>query len=208
MILIDSIHDILRSILASSRYDHSLRVAYSALELASRWNEVGHKAYLAGLIHDAGKHLTHVDAVGRGIALPPESADLYDTYPSVWHALMGPFICKTLFEIDDQDILTAVQWHTTGIAQMSPLAEILFIADFIEPGRTGPECRWIREMAKHNRAQCVYAIASISINNISKKNKSIHPATSACQTYYKSQLSYLDYTNVDEILNKSSDAID
>ena len=45
----------------------------------------------------------------------------------------------------DAAVLSAVRWHTTGRAGM-PLAEaLLYLADYIEEGRTFPDCVALRD---------------------------------------------------------------
>ena len=45
------------------------------------------------------------------------------------------YYAKKKYNIDDNDILEAITYHTTGKPDMSLLGKILFIADYIEPNR-------------------------------------------------------------------------
>jgi len=40
-----------------------------------------------------------------------------------------------MFKIHDEDILNAIRYHCTGRKEMSTLEKIIFVSDFIEPGR-------------------------------------------------------------------------
>ena len=60
------------------------------------------------------------------------------------HAHAGKVIAEKQFGINDADILHSIELHTTGGESMSVLDKVLFVADFIEPGRTFKgvdECR-------------------------------------------------------------------
>jgi predicted HD superfamily hydrolase involved in NAD metabolism len=51
------------------------------------------------------------------------------------HAKVGSFLAKEKYGIEDEDVLNAIRYHTTGRPCMSTLEKILYIADYIEPGR-------------------------------------------------------------------------
>jgi HD superfamily phosphohydrolase YqeK len=82
----------------------------------------------AGWLHDALR-----DA-------PPE--ELRDLVPAGLRSiggklLHGPAAAARLREdgVDDEPLLCAITWHTTGHADFDALGRALFIADYIEPGR-------------------------------------------------------------------------
>ena len=55
--------------------------------------------------------------------------------PSLLHAKLGVYYAKHRYEIDDEQILAAIRWHTTGRPEMTLLEKIVFLADYIEPNR-------------------------------------------------------------------------
>ena len=55
--------------------------------------------------------------------------------PVVLHARLGAELARDEFGIDDEAILSAIRKHTLAAATMSPLDEILYLADGLEPGR-------------------------------------------------------------------------
>ena len=55
--------------------------------------------------------------------------------PFLLHAKLGAYLAETIYEVKDPEILHAIKVHTTGAADMSVLDKIIYIADFIEPGR-------------------------------------------------------------------------
>lgn len=129
------------------RYYHSLEVAKKALELNERLN-LGldkDKVYLAGLLHDAAKLKS--DEYLWSIILkefPNLVEEVKDT-KAVWHSLAGAFVVKNEYNIFDEEILSAICFHSTGKENMSTLDKVLFVADFIEDTRGGD---WVNDAVK------------------------------------------------------------
>ena len=98
------------------RYYHSLEVAKKALELNELLN-LGldcDKVYLAGLLHDAAK-LKSDDYLWSIIVKDfPNLVDQVKDTKTIWHSLAGPEIVKREYNIFDEEILSAIFYHTTG----------------------------------------------------------------------------------------------
>ena len=56
----------------------------------------------------------------------------------LWHSMVGPIVAKEIFKIEDEEILSAMRWHTTGKENMSKLDKVIYMADMIEPNRNFP----------------------------------------------------------------------
>ena len=126
----------LKNNLNEERYEHSLGVADSAVELAKLYNLDTEKAYIAGLLHDCAKCLSNGDL--RDIIknhLDIQECELIN--PKTFHAPVGAYFAKNKFGITDNEILSSIRWHTIGKLDMSDFEKIIFIADKIE-SRTRP----------------------------------------------------------------------
>lgn len=144
----------LKKKLTKERYQHTIGVAYTAVSMAMRYNPdqnssiLLEKAYLAGMLHDCAKCMEHE----KKIRLCKENNIPFSTFelkhPYLLHAKVGAYLAKTKFDIEDEDILNAITWHTTGRPGMSLLEKIIFIADYIEPGRRPiPGLNEVRQLA-------------------------------------------------------------
>ena len=51
------------------------------------------------------------------------------------HPFLGAEVAKREYGVEDEEILEAIRWHTTGKPDMTVLDKIIFIADYIEPNR-------------------------------------------------------------------------
>ena len=129
------------------RYYHSLEVAKKALEINERL-KLGldvEKVYLAGLLHDAAK-LKSDDFLWEIIEKEfPHLVEQVKNTRAIWHSFAGPYVVKNEYHIDDEEILSAICFHSTGKENMSKLDKVLFVADFIEDTRGGD---WVNEAVK------------------------------------------------------------
>jgi len=122
----------LKANLNEERYIHSLSTAECAKELAIKYNIDVNKAYLAGLLHDAAKCISNdkqLELVDSEYNLEEEERLNKKTV----HAPASAVIAKREFGVIDNEILSAIRWHTLGKLDMSALEKIIFLADKIEP---------------------------------------------------------------------------
>ena len=132
MVYTDEIEQILKRELSKERYLHTLGVRDCAVELAKRYNLDVKKAELAGLLHDCAKCKTN-DELKEIINKFLDDVDKNElkNYKTL-HAPVGAYYAKEKFNIDDNEILSAIRWHTLGRVNMTMFEKIIFLADKIE----------------------------------------------------------------------------
>lgn len=139
------IYDYLKKNLKEKRYMHVLGVVSTAKKLAKLNGVSEEKAEIAALCHDAGKNLTKEQLLNiiekNNIQLTLDEKKT----PELWHAIVSPIIAKEEFNINDEEILEAARWHTTGKPNMTKLEKIIYISDMIEPSRVFNGVDSIRE---------------------------------------------------------------
>jgi predicted HD superfamily hydrolase involved in NAD metabolism len=125
-----------RALMSEKRFLHSLGTAQTCVSLNAQYGENldEDECYRCGLLHDLVREWP--DAKLKGYAsehqlpLEPEEQNI----PMLLH---GPVAADILRQKGyDASLCTAVRYHTLGNKSMGRLGLILFIADFIEPGRT------------------------------------------------------------------------
>ncbi len=129
---IDEIKIWLQNNLNPERYDHSLGVAESALDLAQKYGYDIEKAYIAGLLHDCAKCFSNEKLLEIINNYMPEVMDDEKESYKTLHAPVSSFIAKTVFGVTDDEILSSIRWHTIGKIGMSDFEKIIYIADKIE----------------------------------------------------------------------------
>ncbi len=134
--------------LTKKRFEHSLGVEYVSGCLAMVHGADVNKALVAGLLHDCAKCLSADEKIAKckKHGLPISKVELAN--PELSHAKLGAFYAREKYGVDDEDILSAIEFHTTGRPDMSLLEKIVFVADYIEPNRKPlPDIEEIRREA-------------------------------------------------------------
>ncbi len=189
MMILSEIKEIIKRSVSEGRYLHILRVADTARKLAEFWKLDPDTAYLAGVIHDAAKRLSPDDLRQSGMVLDDYLDDVFAAYPKVWHALVSDQYAKVRFGIDDGLVLDAAKWHTTGKASMLPLAQVVFIADYIEPRREVAPRPYIESLAYHSLDEAVFTLSTLSLQHLLMQGLAFHPLTVECRNHYLGQIS-------------------
>lgn len=162
---INKITEDLQKRLKSGRFEHTLGVARTAKEMAEIFGVNPNMAYLAGMLHDCAKNLSDDELIklcDDNNILVTESEQ---KAPYLLHAKAGANIAKTRYGITDEDVLSAITWHTTGKEDMSDLEKIIFSADYIEPGRTKqPNLEELRKHAKTDLDLLVFNILKDTVD--------------------------------------------
>lgn len=133
---IESAKKWLKENLSEERYEHSLGTAECAEKLAETYNLDKEKAYYTGLIHDCAKCLPKDETLKIVKNLALEEGEFWN--PKTHHAPVGAFIAQKEFNVQDEEILSAIRWHTIGKLNMTIFEKIIFLADKIEE-RTRPK---------------------------------------------------------------------
>ena len=176
----------LAKVLDSKRYEHTQGVAYTSAALAMRYGEDVQKAELAGLLHDCAKCLDNEKKIHickkHNIAI--SDAELKN--PFLLHAKVGGYLTKEKYKIDDEDIINAVTYHTTGRPGMSLLEKIVYIADYIEPGRDHvSNLDEVRNLCFRDLDEALLQILEDILVHLKESKKEIDPMTQMTYEFYK-----------------------
>ena len=144
----------MEKVLDPKRFEHTLGVAYTASALAMCYDVDINKAQTAGLLHDCAKCMSNEKklSICEKHHIPVNEVERKN--PFLLHAKVGSYVAMKQFNIHDQDIINAILNHTTGRPGMSQLEKIIYIADYIEPGRKqAPYLTKLRRLAFQDLAQ-------------------------------------------------------
>ncbi|KHD35136.1 phosphohydrolase [Clostridium acetobutylicum] len=179
----DKITDYLMNNLGEKRYKHSLGVMDTAVRLAGIYNEDTEKARIAGLVHDCAKKLPGEKIIeictNEGYELGDE--DIRNSY--LLHGLAGRILAKKIIGIDDEDVLNAIEFHTTGRPNMSLLEKIIYIADYIEPGREFKGVDELRKAADEDLNKALLMSFDNTIKFVIDKGGFLHHNTIEARNY-------------------------
>lgn len=170
----DWFYDKLKEDIGIYRYEHSLRVMEKSVELARIYNVSNEKAAVAGLLHDCGKLKG-----GTNLLKLAENFDIIldgmtKSNNELIHSVLGAVIAEREYGIEDEDILNAIRFHTTGRENMSLLEKIIYVADMIEPGRSFEGVENIRKLAFVDLDEALILSIDNTLKFVIEQKKLIH----------------------------------
>lgn len=171
--------EIIRTRLSDYRFHHSMCVAQEAKRLAEKYGADPNKAYTAGILHDIMKD-TDKDAQMQvlgdfGVVLD----EIEQRSPTLWHARSGEVFLRNILGVTDEEILSAVRYHTTGRAGMSRLEQVVFTADFTSADRDYPDVAVIRSLAEESLTAAIRYGVEYTIRDLIDRGRTVHPDTLA-----------------------------
>lgn len=176
----DQLIGYLQKKLSTARLNHCLRVEQMALGLTKGLDIDSEKLSQAALLHDVcreypGDLLLQL-ASKFGILIDEiEAAE-----PLLLHGFVGSALVKADLQIMDAEILKAISYHITGAPGLSKLAQAVFVADFIEPGRTFEAARLLRmQSLELSWEQLVLRVYNRTLEYLIRANMTIHPRSVA-----------------------------
>lgn len=134
---------LLRERLPEKTYHHCISVTRTMLSFVDAAGVTEEQAVTAGLLHDLCKAMKPDELAERATEFGiTENLD----NPNLLHGPVAAEEAARELGIDDEDVLDAIRFHTTGRAEWSRVGMALFIADFCEPRRTHEGAAEAREM--------------------------------------------------------------
>lgn len=165
--------------LSARRYTHTVNVARLARSLAAQYGADEEKAEIAGLLHDICKELPKPQMLQmlreNGII-----TDNADKKPSgIWHAAAALVYLKQTLGVEDEELLGAVRWHTSGHAGMTKLEKIIYMADMCSAERDYPEVEGLRRLLCEDLNKAFTQALCDSIRWLKEENREIDPDSAA-----------------------------
>lgn len=172
--------------LDAKRYEHTLGVEYTAAALAMCHGASIKNAQLAGLLHDCAKCLSDEKKLSICEKHNISINEIERRNPSLLHAKVGSFLAMEEYEVTDPDVIHAILNHTTGRPGMSLLEKIIFIADYIEPGRNrAANLQEIRQLAFVNLDKALVRILEDILQYLEECGGEIDPMTRKTYEFYR-----------------------
>ena len=172
------------SYLKHRRIPHVLGTEQEAIRLAERYGADVEKARVAALLHDCTKKLdmpTQLALCGQyGIALD----ELEQKALKLLHSKTGAAIARDVFGVDDE-VYSAIWYHTTGHADMTTLEKIIYLADYIEPSRDFPGVDTLRKVCYEDLDKGLLLGLEMTIEEMTAMGNPVHRATVEARDWLK-----------------------
>ena len=172
------------SYLKHRRIPHVLGTEQEAIRLAERYGADVEKARVAALLHDCTKKLdmpAQLALCGQyGIALD----ELEQKALKLLHSKTGAAIARDVFGVDDE-VYSAIWYHTTGHADMTTLEKIIYLADYIEPSRDFPGVDTLRKVCYEDLDKGLLLGLEMTIEEMTAMGNPVHRATVEARDWLK-----------------------
>jgi predicted HD superfamily hydrolase involved in NAD metabolism len=165
-----------REQLPLSRWEHTLRVVETAAILAERYGADKEKVDTAAILHDYCKFWTAEELIFaiKQYKLPQ---DLLLYNQELWHGPVASVVASKELGIEDQEIIHAIFYHTTGRPNMSLVEKVVFLADYIEPARKFPGVDATRLLAQENLDDAIVLALKQMIQFLISSGQRVYPIT-------------------------------
>ena len=170
----EQLESIVVPLLNPSRVAHVLGCRDTAVELAKHWGANQEDAARAGLLHDITKaldgplQLTLCEAYGKILSAFSRK------YPKTLHALTGSLVAERIFGENDA-VVSAIEHHTTGKADMNLLETIIYVADYMEPNRNFPGVERLRELAFSDIQAALKLGLEMTLEHLKRQGNEVSP---------------------------------
>ena len=175
------------SYLKHKRIPHVLGTEQEAIRLAERYGADVEKARAAALLHDSTKKLDLPAQLALcrhyGIGLD----EMEQWALKLLHSKTGAAIARDVFGVDDE-IYSAIWYHTTGHADMTLLEKIIYIADYIEPSRDFPGVDRLRKVCYESLDAGVLLGLEMTVEEMTAMGNPVHRATLEARDFLKGQI--------------------
>ena len=172
----DKLEQVVVSLLNPNRVRHVLGCRDTAVALAERWGADVTDAARAGILHDITKaidgplQLTLCDAYGKLLD------DFSKRYPRTLHALTGSMVAQRIFG-ENPAVVSAIESHTTGKANMTLLEKIIYVADYMEPNRDFPGVEKLRQLAFTDLDGALKLGLEMTLEHLKAQGAEVSPAS-------------------------------
>lgn len=168
---------LLKKRLHAKRYEHSVLVMDTARKLAALHGADVECAMRAGLLHDYAKNMSPEELREAAQELSVDLDPVVSRHMMLAHGPVGAAMIARDLGVTDADILNAVRYHTYGRAGMSRLEKIIYLADFIEPGRKFKGIEELRRTAQTDLDKAVLMAMESAIGYLLGTDRLMHPNT-------------------------------
>ncbi len=174
----EELEQVVIRLLNPNRVAHVLGCRDTAVELAKHWGADVTDAARAGILHDITKaidgplQLTLCDAYGKILS------DFSKRYPKTLHALTGSLVAERIFG-ENKAVVSAIEHHTTGKADMDLLEKIIYVADYMEPNRDFPGVENLRALAFTDMDAALKLGLEMTLEHLKRQGSEVSPESRA-----------------------------
>lgn len=165
----------LKNSITDELFEHCVGTVLYAMKFVSKLNLNYDEVFLAALLHDCAKQTSQKNK--------------YKEIPSkIVHQFAGADMAYEIFGIENEDILDAIRYHTTGKKGMSNLGKLIYCADMVEQNREFEGVEQLREALEKDFCKGFVKCIDSSIQSLKKRDRDIYYLTKECWEYYNNSV--------------------
>jgi predicted HD superfamily hydrolase involved in NAD metabolism len=184
--LLERAEALARARLSERRYEHTLRVADTAENLALAHDLDADRARLAALVHDAARGMGPEEFLYLAHKWHLQVGDPERQSPKLLHGPVAAELARRELGVRDEEVLEAIRAHTTAKPGMGPFALTLYVADKIEPARDYPSVERLRKLAREDLHTAATESLRRAIAHNEGRGKDVHPSSRAALEWLES----------------------
>ena len=174
----------LRERLSKKRFQHSMNVAEECFRLAEKHGADKRRCYLAGMLHDIMKEET-AEVQKQYVAdsgLSPDPVEV--STKGLWHGVAGAYYVREKLDIKDDELVSAIRYHTVGCARMTVMEKIVYLGDMISEDRNYKGIEKMREYCYKDLDLAMSVALIYQINSVCSKCGGLPLSTFEAYNYY------------------------
>lgn len=175
--LTEAVQNRISATLTRARYEHSLRVAQLSRELCERFSLNPGEGYFAGLAHDMCKEVSRKDLLALAALDGKKIHSIERDKPSLLHGRAAAMVLVHEYGMEDGRITNAVRHHTYGDPELDSLSLVVYVADKMEPGRTGFSEAFREQVLNNDLLTMALLVLDHTIQYLELKGKKVSEET-------------------------------
>ncbi len=183
-------YDLLQNRLSKELFAHSIAVKNESVKLANKYKADADKCLIAGLLLDVCKE-TPFDEMERAVASYwSDVSEIEFKERSLWHAIAGAVFTANELKVHDNEILSAIRFHTMAKRNMTLIEKIVFVASYISQDQDYEGVSRLRLLAYNNLDKALMEAIGYTISNLTIKGMAIPHSTYECYNQLVEQFRY------------------
>ncbi len=172
----DKYTEYIKNNLPEKRRVHTAGVVETAMKKVKELGLDSEKVFISALLHDCAKYMDYKAFEDFSIN--------EEVPPPVIHSFLGAYVAQNILGIEDEEILDAIRYHTSGKANMSTLSKLIFVADMVEEGRKYEGVEKLRELYEKDFDKCFRECLEEELLHLQNKGQPIYIETINAFDYY------------------------
>ncbi len=177
MVTIETVRKWIAKYESPKRIQHSEGVAETAVSLCKKWGGDREILLYAGLLHDVARDLSTEELIeiAKKNGYPVDEIEACN--PILLHGPVGSILARNELGIDNPEILNCIVFHTTGRKNITLNESLIYLSDFIEPGRQFADASYVRSLAFKNLEDALLEETRMNVSFLMKEKMPIHIRT-------------------------------